>query len=420
MADYTKKEALRTGDSLATENSQTYADGKATYQSGVKTYNTGYGYYDLGKRVFEGVTAGEEYGGYWSGSALSDPGLVELKKQLDDANAAGESTRAKREADYRTRVAAFSALVSFAGPWFGVFVYFMAEAFLWIGKTFWSGSDGNSQKDREDAVAAVGALWERWRMSPPAFTGDVMTARGYANTVKIIIDRLDASDAVPWREAWVKVVDNAMSMIEGKKSDLLRDAALSGWIPTSVDKFVLGLAIVPNNFSTSPVNNVPWGGTYSMGKDKYGNDHAPATVASYEYARKVSDPQAAGIGMMVAAYTGKRWEPLIEEAVKANHASMNSYGAYFEAQFLRIRDIFRKTMKASEAVPERNAVVVLNRGALDLIKGPDSTAATRGSSIVLPAAAGIVAGLAFGGPIGIAVGIGALVVSKLLGGGEKK
>jgi hypothetical protein len=396
---YTKGDLAKWGDSAASGN-ETYNSAKLTYESALKDYNAGKDRYGAGRAVFEGGTYGEDYGPYWSGNALSDPTLAELRRALDESQAAGEHTRSNREMQFRAKVAAFSTLVAFAGPWFGAAIYVASEAFIWLGKTFFSGSDGNSAKDRDAAMAAVKDLWDRWRIAPPTFASDTMSAASYTTYVRKVIELLDASDSAPWREAWIEVVDNALKLIEAKKSDLVRDAALAGMIPTTIEKWAIP-------YYTANTNGVKWGARDPRGKDKYGNDQSAATL-DLDVVLKQSDPQAAGIAVMVAAYTGKRFEPLIESAVKSNRMLAESYGAYYVAQYLRLRDVFIRTMNAAGTTPERKVLLKLNpRGLLN--RSPTDESAGKGTTALVAAGASAVGFLMFG-PIGLAAGLASFLL----------
>lgn len=342
-------------DQYAQSNSSTYAEGKAAYTSGKEAY-------DSGRSGFDSVTAPtieEAYGENWSGGVSSDPTLSELRAALDSAAAAGEATRSARESDFRSRVRTFSIL---AGP-AGVLFWAMSEAFLWIGGMFARDVEGNTPADKSDVDVAVRWLWTRWRVNPPTFAADVASsARSYAALVRWYIAYLDATevDDPTWREQWVSVVDHTTKLIEEKKYDVLRDASLMGLFPLQIEKWAPGYAGL-----LAPHSGVGWGERYVSGADKYG-DPQHSTTMTLEQMKRLSDPFAAGIGLMVAAYTGAKWEPCIEAAVTANAVHAMAVGADLYAQNWRFRAVFLDTMRAAVEGESRfraGAAVVLDSAA---------------------------------------------------------
>jgi len=407
------------------KSTDTYQENKGTVQQGADYYNKAEGAYDNAVDLYEFATAriGEYDGGSWSGSALTDPGLAGLRKTLDEAAKAGPAAREAREANFRKGYAAaagLALLIPGVGYAVAAAIVVIGEGLLQFGKLFAKDDPGNSSEHRRAAENAVTELWTKWRMAPPVFASDVSNAMGYASAVRDCITLLDSTNQGPneWRTAWVRTVDNAMGLVAEKKLNVLRDAAMAGWFPVNIAEWCMighycGGTMTPGCTHQgwtvlSKLDGLgrplAWGEKYPQKREKDGG-------WTYGYARTIAqmrgatDKYAAGIGIMVAAAMPKpAWEKCIETAVTRNVAHAGNIDPSPAMQAWRLRATFLDTMKVAGVTT--SALLAL-----------DPTVFNRNSRatqpLILPAAVGIVAGLAFGGPIGIAVGIGALVVSKM-------
>jgi hypothetical protein len=360
-------------DRYASGSSSTYAGARDTYTSSKAAYESGRD----GVDAVIAPTIEESYGQNWSGNAISDPTLSGLRSALDSAAAAGETTRAAREADFRSRVRTFSLL---AGP-AGILFWAISEAFLWIGGLFTRGADGNTLSDKNDATAAVQFLWDRWRVAPPMFAADVSTARLYATLVRWFVAYLDAVDD-GWREQWVAVVDHTTKLIEEKKYDVLRDASLMGLFPLQIEKWApISAGLL------APHGGVGWGEPYEIERDKYGNAQHSTTMTLDDF-KRLTDPLAAGIGLMVAAYTGAKWEPCMEAAVAFNELHAQNTGADLTAQNSRLRAVFLDTMKfALESESRFRIGATVDAGASSLADASSGIRDFARSSIIDPRSA---------------------------------
>jgi hypothetical protein len=424
MAEFDLKKlgtsATSSGDAWATKNSDTYRDGKGAYQTGVKA--AGYTSDIIEAAKYSG---GEYYGSNWSGNVLSDPGLAKLKQTLDDAAKAGNAGREAREANFRKGLYGSAGLIALipGGALYAAAVIVIGEGLIALGKLFAKPDPGNSEAHQADAKNAVAELWDKWRMAPPVFEADVSNAKGYAQAVRDCITLLDGTnhDQHEWRQAWVRVVDNAVNMVADKKYGVLIDAAQAGWFPVNLSEWCMtghycGGTLKPRctHQGWSVLNKLDglgrplkWGEEYPLKKEKDGG-WTYGAGRSIEQMRGASDKYAAGIGMMVAAMMPKpEWEKCIEVAVAANIFHAGNISPAPAEQGWRLRAVFADTMKAAN-VPMKGLLITR----LNMIEREESSS----SGPIAAAGAGVLAGMIFGGPIGLAVGLGAL----LLFGGKKE
>jgi hypothetical protein len=419
------------------ENNEDYKAGKEKYEQGKQKYDEYKGKYEQGKQWYEALTAdpiAEEYSGaFWSSGMISDPSIAELKKALDSAAKAGEETRKARENDTRARGAAVAGIAGLAGgPLVAAAIYAFVEGGVWLSKLWGNKSDSQAERDR--AVANVKELWDKWRIVPPAYSGDVMSAKLYADVVRNAITWMDATenDGPKWRDEWVKVNDNAIKLVSEKKFAILRDAAALGLFPVQYEKWAMLGFYGDRNHGPDPMLAFPtptdkfdaesrrkgylnWGAsvTYTTTHKKFlsaGKSETSATYTAPTWGRMkhVTDPIAAGIGVMIAAYTGKSWEACIEESIIQNGRYSEAVGPSPHVQNWRLKGVFLEVLNRSQNMKSRSYKknledVIDKHNPLDL--------KTTAASTIVGAATGAglvyfgVAGLTVAGPIGLAVGL---------------
>ncbi len=377
--DWSKSTEL--ADSYASNN-QSYSDSKADiekkYGKVKAEYDEYKSKYDQYRDLYTKVTSttiGEEYGDNWSGSIASDPTLSGLKKALDESAAAGEGARSKREGDFRSKMQAYGAFAgALAGPYGAAVVlavYALGEAWMAFGKMFTKPISGNSESDKKAANEAATNLWNKWRVNPPTFAADYMTAASYASLSNHYIDYLDGTERngppcidassvdCKWREQWVAVNDSAIEMVADKESNLVRDASLAGLFPMRIEKWA---STQFGGFGTGVTPGAKWGGKFDTGQKTKDGGSVQSSVLTLDQYLKNTEGLAAGIGIMVAAHTGKLFEPLIEAAVKSHRMHAENAGPGSDVSGWRLRAVFLDTMVASKNVPSRYGINVVATG----------------------------------------------------------
>lgn len=301
----------------------------------------------------------ERYSGSFWSFAPGDATFDALRTALDGAAAASEQTRSQREVQFQSMVDKAAIAM---GP-YGVVLIAAVEAFKWVVSKF-GGESGDSEADRARAIAAAKTLWDKWRIKPTAFLGDIVTARSYADHLETFIRALDSTEGVgevpSWRESWVATVDRALQ----SKSDAILDVQVLQWFPFSMDEW-------SHLAWARPAEGTKWGSWnthWDLGNLVFGQSRwvtkkpgflsakkAVTTTwkaATFEDMERSTARFAAGLGVMVAVAKGKLVEPVVEAAVVANRKYLQEIGPSPHLQNWRLKAVFLATMAAADKAPK--------------------------------------------------------------------